>query len=70
MERQNFSSGAKWEQLLAIAVPCRVGNIIEVGGTVAVNENNETVGIGNAYEQTKFIIAKNRKGSETSRCLT
>jgi enamine deaminase RidA (YjgF/YER057c/UK114 family) len=35
-----------------------MGNMIEVTGTVAVDENNEVVGEGNAYEQTKFIIQK------------
>ena len=61
MERQNFSSGAKWESIVGYSRAVRVGNIIEVGGTVAVDENNETVGIGNAYEQTKFIIEKIEK---------
>ncbi|HTE23850.1 RidA family protein [Flavitalea sp.] len=61
MERQNFLSGAKWEAIVGYSRAVRAGNIIEVGGTVAVNENNETVGIGNAYEQTKFIIEKIEK---------
>jgi enamine deaminase RidA (YjgF/YER057c/UK114 family) len=61
MERQNYSSGAKWEAIVGYSRAVRIGNIIEVGGTVAVDENNETVGAGNAYVQTKFIIEKIEK---------
>jgi enamine deaminase RidA (YjgF/YER057c/UK114 family) len=38
-----------------------VGNIIEVTGTVALDENNKPVGVDNAYEQTSFIIQKIEK---------
>jgi enamine deaminase RidA (YjgF/YER057c/UK114 family) len=36
----------------------KMGNVIEVTGTVAVNEKGEVVGKGDAFEQTKFIIQK------------
>ncbi|MBD0299861.1 MAG: RidA family protein, partial [Nitrososphaera sp.] len=36
----------------------RVGNVIEVTGTVAVDEQNNIVGIGDAYQQTRFILQK------------
>jgi len=38
-----------------------MGNLVEVTGTVALNEQNEPVGPGNAYEQTKYIIQKIEK---------
>ena len=58
MERTNYSSGAKWEEIVGYSRAVRVGNIIEVTGTVAVDDNNNLVGGNNAYEQTKFIIQK------------
>ncbi len=58
MQRINYSSGAKWEDIVGYSRAVKVGNIIEVTGTVAVNEEGITVGIDNAYEQTIFIIQK------------
>jgi len=58
MERTNYSSGAKWENIVGYSRAVKVGNIIEVTGTVAVNENSELVGKGDAYAQTRFILEK------------
>ena len=58
MQRTNFSSGAKWENIVGYSRAVRIGNTIEVTGTVAIDDNGEVVGRGNAYEQTKFIIEK------------
>lgn len=61
MSRTNYSSGAKWEDIVGYSRAVRVGNIIEVTGTVAVDENNQLVGRDDAYAQTKFIIEKIEK---------
>lgn len=61
MQRTNYSSGAKWEDIVGYSRAVKIGNIIEVTGTVAVDENNTLVGEGDAYLQTKFIIAKIEK---------
>lgn len=58
MDRINYSSGAKWEEIVGYSRAVRMGNIIEVTGTVAIDDNNQVVGAGNAYEQTAFIIRK------------
>ncbi len=58
MERIKYSSGAKWEDIVGYSRAVKVGNIIEVTGTVAVDDNSNLVGGNNAYEQTKFIIKK------------
>ena len=61
MERINYSSGAKWEAIVGYSRAVKIGNLIEVTGTVAVDDNNELVGNDNAYAQTKFIISKIEK---------
>jgi len=58
MKRTNYSSGAKWEEIVGYSRAVKIGNIIEVTGTVAVDENNRLVGGGDACEQTRFIIQK------------
>jgi enamine deaminase RidA (YjgF/YER057c/UK114 family) len=58
MERINYSSGAKWENIVGYSRAVKVGNTIEVTGTVAVDENTELVGAGDAYAQTAFILKK------------
>jgi enamine deaminase RidA (YjgF/YER057c/UK114 family) len=58
MQRTNYSSGAKWEDIVGYSRAVKMGNIIEVTGTVAVDENTKLVGEGDAYVQTKYIIGK------------
>jgi enamine deaminase RidA (YjgF/YER057c/UK114 family) len=61
MSRINYSSGAVWEDIVGYSRAVKVGNIIEVTGTVAVDENNKAIGIGDAYLQTRFILEKIEK---------
>ena len=61
MQRTNYSSGAKWEEIVGYSRAVRIGNIIEVTGTVAVDENSRLVGKNDAYGQTRFIIEKIEK---------
>ena len=56
--RTNYSSGAKWESIVGYSRAVKVGNTIEITGTVAVDENNELVGAGDAYAQTAYILKK------------
>lgn len=60
-KRQNFSSGAKWEDIVGYSRAVRIGNIIEVTGTIASDENNEVVGRNDAYVQTRHILGKIEK---------
>ncbi len=61
MQRTNYSSGAKWEDIVGYSRAVKIGNIVEVTGTVAVDENSLLVGKDDAYGQTKFIIEKIEK---------
>ena len=61
MERTNYSSGAKWEDIVGYSRAVKIGNVIEVTGTVAADENSLLVGKDDAYAQTKFIIEKIEK---------
>ena len=59
--RTNYASGAKWEDIVGYSRAVKINNIIEVTGTVAVDDKGKTFGVGNAYLQTKFIIQKIEK---------
>jgi enamine deaminase RidA (YjgF/YER057c/UK114 family) len=55
--RKNISSGAEWESIVGYSRAVRVGNVIEVSGTVASDGIN-VVGRDDVYLQTKFILKK------------
>ena len=57
-KRINISSGAKWEDIVGYSRAVRVGNMVEVAGTTAVDKNGQVVGANNPYEQTKFALSK------------
>jgi len=61
MQRTNYSSGAKWEDIVGYSRAVRIGNFVEVTGTVAVDEHGRLMGKNDAYGQTKFIIEKIEK---------
>lgn len=57
-KRNNISSGAKWEDIVGYSRAVKIGDLIEVSGTTAVDENGDLVGLNDPYQQTKFAIAK------------
>jgi enamine deaminase RidA (YjgF/YER057c/UK114 family) len=59
--RINYSSGAIWEDRVGYSRAVKVGNHIEVSGTVASDEEGKVVGKDSAYEQTKYILEKIEK---------
>jgi len=61
MERVNYSSGSKWEDIVGYSRAVKVGNVIEVTGTVASGDDGNVVGKDDAYAQTKYIYQKIEK---------
>ncbi|RFS13935.1 RidA family protein [Emticicia sp. C21] len=61
MSRTNISTGAKWEDIVGYSRAVKIGNLIEVTGTVATDNSGELVGKNDVYIQTKFIILKAEK---------
>jgi enamine deaminase RidA (YjgF/YER057c/UK114 family) len=55
-ERQNVSSGSKWEPLVGYSRAVRVGNQISVSGTAPAGPDGAVVGAGNVYLQTQHCL--------------
>jgi enamine deaminase RidA (YjgF/YER057c/UK114 family) len=60
-KRKNILSGTKWEEIVGYSRAVRVGNVIEVAGTTAVDEQGQVVGVNDPFEQTRFILSKIEK---------
>ncbi len=58
--RQQIGSGSPWEEVVGYSRAVRVGNIIEVAGTTAM-DGETIIGKGDVYLQTKFIFTKIEK---------
>ena len=58
LKRQNFSSGAPFEDKAGYSRAVRVGNMVFVGGTTTTNAKGEVEGAGDPYLQTKIILQK------------
>jgi enamine deaminase RidA (YjgF/YER057c/UK114 family) len=58
LKRENFSSGAPFEEKVGYSRAVRVGNMVFVGGTTSTNSEGVVEGAGDAYLQTKIILQK------------
>lgn len=68
MEIKKVSSGVKWEDIVGYSRAVRMGNIVEVAGTIAYDQDGKLVGLNDPYEQTKFIIQKAEKALKQLDC--
>jgi enamine deaminase RidA (YjgF/YER057c/UK114 family) len=55
VDKKQVFTGSPWEPIVGYCRAIRIGDRIEVAGTTAMKDG-EVVGVGNPYEQTKFIL--------------
>jgi enamine deaminase RidA (YjgF/YER057c/UK114 family) len=58
LKRENFASGAPFEDKAGYSRAVKVGNLVFVGGTTTTNAQGEVEAPGDAYLQTKIILQK------------
>jgi enamine deaminase RidA (YjgF/YER057c/UK114 family) len=54
--KKKISTGAPWEPIVGYSRAVRSGNLIEVSGTIAMDPEGNSTGIGDPYRQTVDII--------------
>lgn len=60
MNKQLISSGSPWEDIVGYSRAVRVGNVVEVAGTTAM-DGDQLIGEGSVYRQTQYIFQKIEK---------
>ncbi len=58
--RKNISSGSPWEDIIGYSRAVRIGNMIEVAGTTAM-DGDTLIGKNDVYAQTVYIFQKIEK---------
>ncbi len=61
MARTNISTNTPWESKVGYSRAVRVGNHVWVAGTTASDASGAVVAVGNAAEQTRYILQKTER---------
>lgn len=54
--KSQISSGAPWEEIVGYSRAVRIGKVIEISGTIAIDGEGNSLCVGDAYGQTMEII--------------
>lgn len=54
--KTHYNTGARWEPIVGYSRAVRVGNVIEVSGTCAIDDAGNPYAPGDVYLQTKRIL--------------
>lgn len=60
-KRTNYSSGAPLEEKVGYSRVVKAGPFVYVGGTTSVQPDGSVYGVGDAYEQAKYVLDKQVK---------
>ncbi len=55
-DRTSYKSGAKWESIVGYSRGVRIGNVIEISGTCAVDPDGAPYAAGDPYKQTQRAL--------------
>lgn len=57
MERHRVATGTEWESTVGYSRAVRVGDVVEVAGTTATDDDGDVAGVGDPYAQARRTLA-------------
>jgi enamine deaminase RidA (YjgF/YER057c/UK114 family) len=63
-ERRNIASGSEWEERVGYSRAVRIGDVVSVSGTTAIDANGRVVGEKDPYQQARYALLRIRRALE------